>query len=61
MESKPYGEDTIIEKRECIGHVQKRVGGRLRKLKEKYHGVKPSDGKTIEGRGSMGIVYPQHV
>ena len=52
VESKPYGEDTI-EKRECIGHVQKRVRGRLRKLKEKYHGVKLSDGKTIGGRGRL--------
>ena len=53
MESKPYGEDTIIEKRECIGHAQKRVAGRLRKLKEKYHGVKLSNGKTIGGRGRL--------
>ena len=54
VKSKPYGEDTIIrEKRECIGHVQKRVAGRLRKLKEKCHGVKLSDGKTIGGRGRL--------
>ena len=59
MESKPYGEDTIIEKRERIGHVQKRVGGQLRKLKEKYHGVKLSIGKTIGGRGRLtdGIIH----
>ncbi|GBN61514.1 hypothetical protein AVEN_100216-1 [Araneus ventricosus] len=29
-----YGEDTVT-KLECIGHVQKRVGSRLRKLKKK--------------------------
>ena len=53
VESKLYEEDTIIEKRECIGHGQKRVGGRLRKLKEKYHGVKLPDGKTIGGHGRL--------
>ena len=36
LESKPYGEDTNIEKLECIGHVQKRMGSRLRKLKKKH-------------------------
>ncbi|GBM48563.1 hypothetical protein AVEN_184581-1 [Araneus ventricosus] len=32
-----YGEDTVT-KLECIGHVQKRVGSRLRKLKKKTKG-----------------------
>ena len=38
-----YGEKTVI-KRECIGHVQKRVGTRLRKLK-----------KTEKGLGKLGL------
>ena len=29
VESKPYGDDSIPRKLECIGHVQKRVGSRL--------------------------------
>ncbi|GBN67941.1 hypothetical protein AVEN_22629-1 [Araneus ventricosus] len=33
-----YGEDTVT-KLECIGHVQKRVGSRLRKLKKKTKGL----------------------
>ena len=45
----PYpGHDLV--KGECIGHVQKRVGGRLRKIKTDYKGIKLSDGKGI-GRG----------
>ncbi|MBY0580425.1 MAG: hypothetical protein K2P53_01900, partial [Rickettsiales bacterium] len=31
-----YG-DTIVSKLECVGHVQKRVGTRLRKLKKERH------------------------
>lgn len=30
--SKPCGEDFTINKKECTGHVQKRMGTRLRKL-----------------------------
>lgn len=33
LESKPYGEDVSISKQECVGHIQKRLGERLRKLK----------------------------
>ncbi|XP_057337726.1 uncharacterized protein LOC130675860 [Microplitis mediator] len=32
VNSKPYGEDFTINKKECIGHVQKRMGTRLREL-----------------------------
>jgi len=30
----PY-KDIIVEKKECVGHVEKRVGTRLRNLKKK--------------------------
>jgi len=30
IQSKPYGDDFIIHKKECVGHVQKRMGKRLR-------------------------------
>ena len=33
-ELKPYGEDVEIIKHECVGHVQKRMGMALRKLKK---------------------------
>ena len=51
-ENKPYG-DCEIQKYECIGHVRKRVGSRLRKLKKDYKGKKLSDGKVISGAGRL--------
>ncbi|XP_066929989.1 uncharacterized protein [Clytia hemisphaerica] len=47
--SNPYPGHNLT-KGECIGHVQKRVGTRLRKIKVSYKGRKLSDGKGI-GRG----------
>lgn len=32
VNSKPYGENFLVNKKECIGHVQKRMGTRLRVL-----------------------------
>lgn len=32
VNAKPYGEDFTMNKKECIGHVQKRMGTRLREL-----------------------------
>ncbi len=49
--SKPYDKD--IEKIECVGHVQKRMGSRLRKLKDSYKGQKLSDGKPIGGKNRL--------
>lgn len=50
--SQPYA-DLAIEKLECIGHVQKRMGTRLRKLKQQARGVKLPDGKTLGGKGRL--------
>ena len=50
---KPYGDDTIIEKIECVGHVQKRLGTALRKLKTICGKQKLCDGKSIGGRGRL--------
>jgi hypothetical protein len=36
---KPYGDEYIISKEECIGHVQKRMGTRLRNLVKKKQGI----------------------
>ncbi|GFV84962.1 uncharacterized protein TNCV_838361 [Trichonephila clavipes] len=52
-ENKPYGDDHLIQKIECVGHVQKRMGTRLRKLKLVYNKKKLSDGKTIGGKGRL--------
>lgn len=51
-ESNPYPE-TPISKLECIGHVQKRMGSRLRKLKQDYKSKKLSDGKGLSGKGRL--------
>ncbi|GFV56318.1 DUF1758 domain-containing protein [Trichonephila clavipes] len=52
-ENKPYGDDYFIQKIECVGHVQKRMGTRLRKLILVYSKKKLSDGKTIGGKGRL--------
>ncbi|GFX83803.1 uncharacterized protein TNCV_350671 [Trichonephila clavipes] len=51
-EMQPYG-DTGIEKLECIGHIEKRMGTRLRALKLKMKGKKLNDKKTLGGRGRL--------
>lgn len=50
--AKPYGEFNI-EKLECVGHIQKRMGTRLRKLKQSLGKNKLDDGKTLGGRGRL--------
>ncbi|GFT63904.1 uncharacterized protein TNCV_4401991 [Trichonephila clavipes] len=52
-ENKPYGDHHLIQKIECVGHVQKRMGTRLRKLKLVYSKKKLYDGKTIGGKGRL--------
>lgn len=52
VSDRPYG-DTVIEKLECVGHVQKRMGARLRKLCKDFSGKKLSDGKHIGGSGRL--------
>ena len=53
MESQPYGPAVHVQKEECVGHVQKRVGTRLRDLKKRLAGQKLSDGKPISGSGRL--------
>ena len=43
----------IPVKLECVGHVQKRLGTRLRKLRTDYKGKKLDDGKKIMGKGRL--------
>ena len=49
----PYGPDVVMTKEECVGHVQKRVGSNLRKLKKDMTGQKLDDGLAIGGRGRL--------
>lgn len=53
VQAKPYGDETQIDKLECVGHVQKRLGTRLRKLKRGMKGKKLSGGKSLGDRGRL--------
>ncbi|GFS61997.1 uncharacterized protein TNCV_2592791 [Trichonephila clavipes] len=46
--AKLYG-NTEVEKLECVGHVQKRMGTRLSNILKTSKGIKLSDGKNILG------------
>ena len=47
-----YG-DVEVTKLECVGHVQKRLGSRLRSLKKRTGQARLADGKGIGGRGRL--------
>ena len=51
-DNKPYG-DVVVEKNECVGHVQKRLGTQLRTLKKS--GKRDGNGKPVRfgGRGRL--------
>lgn len=46
----PYGDDFPIKKKECVGHVQKRMGSRLRNIKKikKLGGMNKLTNKLIK-------------
>ena len=44
---------TVQSKKECVGHVQKRMGTRLHSLKKSSEKKVLSDGKTIGERGRL--------
>ncbi|GFX61254.1 uncharacterized protein TNCV_3407281 [Trichonephila clavipes] len=48
-----YGNEYPIEKLECIGHVIKRMGTRLRRLKAQLKGQILSDGKCLSGKNRL--------
>lgn len=52
-ENKPYGPDFKVEKLECVGHVQKRMGKRLRTYKLQHPKKMLKDNKTLGGRGRL--------
>ena len=49
---KKYGNDYLVLKEDCVGHIQKRMGTSLRKYKRDVKG-KLSDGGTVGGRGRL--------
>ena len=42
-----------MEKVDCVGHVQKRMGTALRELKKQYKGQNLLGSKTIGGAGRL--------
>ncbi|GBO31212.1 hypothetical protein AVEN_275483-1 [Araneus ventricosus] len=52
-ESKVYEEELVVEKLESVGHVQKRMGTRLRNLRNNLKSNKLTDGKKISGCGRL--------
>ena len=52
VEEEVYGE-VPVEKLECVGHVQKRLGSRLRSLKKRLGKTPLQDGKSIGGAGRL--------
>ena len=48
-----YGDEYIVTKEECVGHVQKRLRTALRKYKADKKGKKLSDVKGVGGRGRL--------
>ena len=53
LKSQPYGSSYMVEKKDCIGHIQKRMGAALRELVSRHRGEKLSDGMTIGGTGHL--------
>ena len=53
QKAEPYGPNKIPTKGECTGHVQKRVGTRLRKFKKENGQNVLSDGKKLGGVGRL--------
>ena len=42
-----------VEKEECVGHIQKRMGSALRTFKKDHKGRKLADGKGVGGKGRL--------
>ncbi|CAD7078692.1 unnamed protein product [Hermetia illucens] len=59
IKAKPYGDDLIVAKKECVGHVQKKMGTRLRDLVKSHVGEVPIKTANIaavtfnEGSGAL--------
>ena len=50
---KQYGEEYLVIKEDCVGHIQKRMGTSLRKYKSQKRGSKLQDGFSVGGRGRL--------
>jgi hypothetical protein len=50
---KPYIPNISVRKLEYVGHVQKRMGARLRRLVKEKTGTKLHDSKPLGGKGHL--------
>ena len=57
VNSKLYGDDCEIVKKECIGHVQKRMGTRLRECKKKTPGIGGRNKLTAKLIDKLSVYY----
>lgn len=48
-----FGSSYEVNKEECVGHVQKRLGTDLRKYENDMKSKKVSDGKSVGGKGRL--------
>ena len=48
-----YGDSYSVTKEECSGHVQKRMGTRLREYERIKKGMKLSDGRSVGGKNRL--------
>lgn len=53
LEAKPYGEGVEVTKKECMGHIQKRMGTALRNLVVAYKNQVVNGRKGIGGKGRL--------
>ena len=56
-----YGDQYQIDKEDCIGHIQKRMGAALRNYKNKCKGTVLPDGKTVGGAGRLTDRVVDHI
>ena len=53
VQEKVYGEEHLVKKLDCVAHIQKRMGSRLRSLKRRAGKRKLADGRTMGGDGRL--------
>ncbi|KYQ49804.1 hypothetical protein ALC60_11123, partial [Trachymyrmex zeteki] len=57
INAKSYGDEIEIIKKECVGHVQKRMGTRLRECKKKNSGIGGKNKLTAKFVDKLSIYY----
>ncbi|XP_043286598.1 uncharacterized protein [Venturia canescens] len=57
IKAQPYGDEIEIVKKECVGHVQKRMGTRLRQYKKNNPGIGGKNKLTAKLIDKLSIYY----